>query len=286
MISMPGTPTGARPALLKSSPRASIAGSMADIRSTNAELRALAAQTPRRGDLGLTDLVARVFAGGTAELRSEDGAELEVERVAVHRALASVLAPRLALEPRLLVTGGCNAPDPWAVTFVVHEVKAYSPSTDEVVLEAVQSSLYPERRRDPRVETGGEAIVTVHHGVEMVEQERHRAVLVNLSAGGVAFATGAEIAVGGQVTVDARMMAGRLRMDVQVRWRGTSRVPGMHVYGCRALRACDASATIVANLLQAAPAAVEPPAGVSVAELQRIHAQQRRRRLFGRRRDG
>ena len=75
---------------------------MADIRSTNAELRALAAHTPGSVDLGLSELVARVFATGNAQLRSEDGAELQVERVTTYRALASVLAPRLALEPRLL----------------------------------------------------------------------------------------------------------------------------------------------------------------------------------------
>jgi hypothetical protein len=133
------------------------------------------------------------------------------------------------------------------------------------------------------VETGGEAVVTVHHGVEMVEQERHRAVLVNLSATGLAFATGADIPVGNQVTVDARLLTGRLQVDVQIRWRGESRVPGMHQYGCRALRANAASAEIVRKLLEAAPTAVEPPAGISLAQLRRLPADQPRRRRFGRR---
>jgi len=80
-------------------------------------------------------------------------------------------------------------------------------------------------------------------------------------------------------------MAGRLAMDVLVRWRGASRVSGMHFYGCRALRASQASATIVRRLSrQARPRSSRPSAcrwGSFAGG-----AEQPRRRRFGRRREG
>ena len=50
---------------------------MTDIRSTDAELRALAADMPGSVELGLSELVARVFATDSTQLRSEDGAEYQ-----------------------------------------------------------------------------------------------------------------------------------------------------------------------------------------------------------------
>ena len=144
----------------------------------------------------------------------------------------------------------------------------------------MRTSLYPERRSEPRVEIGGDAIVTVHYGVEMVEQERVSAVLVNLSASGLAFASSAELGVGTQVTVDARLLAGRLLADVRIRWRGPSRVPRMHAYGCSTVAGGRPNAEIVRRLIESAPA----PAEMALAELrQSLASRPRERRFLGRR---
>ena len=217
-------------------------------------------------DLALDRLVAELFSTGWAALRTEDGAELRAERVATYRNVTSALAPRLALEPELLVTGACLAPDPWAVTFVVRQVEPYSASTDSVVLEAVQSSLYPERRHELRVEVGGEAVVTVHHGVEMVERERVRAVLVNVSEHGLAFASGADLSPGQHVTVDARPLFGKLCADVVIRWSGPSLIPEMRLYGCRIQRVDDPNRAVLRRLVEGDRAAAPAPA-LSISEL-------------------
>ncbi|HEY0389347.1 MAG TPA: PilZ domain-containing protein [Gaiellales bacterium] len=183
-------------------------------------------------DVRLDALVDAIFAAGNADLRTEDEALVRCERVATYRNVARVLAPRLALEPGLLVTGWCTLPDPWSVTMRVAEVEPFSASAESVVLEAVESSLYPDRRRVQRFDIGGEAVVTIHHGVEMVEQERFRAVLVNASAGGIAFASSAGIAVGRHLTLDARLLLGRLQADLVVRWCGPSQIDEMRQYGC------------------------------------------------------
>jgi hypothetical protein len=235
-------------------------------------------------DLAIDRLVEELFAPGWTTLRTEDGAELRAERVATYRNVTSVLAPRLALEPELLVNGACLAPDPWAVTFVVREVVPYSASSESVVLEAVESSLYPERRRERRVEAGGEAIVTIHHGVEMVEQERVRAVLVNVSEHGLAFATGADLAPGTHVTVDARPLFGRLCADVVIRWRGPSVNPDMQLYGCRVQQVAEATSGVLRRLVEGDRAAEpEPAPAMSIAELRESLTPQGSRRFLRRR---
>lgn len=231
-------------------------------------------------ELTVTDLVEQLFANGSAMLRTEDGADLRAERIASHRNVMTVHAPTLALEQGLRVTGACNAPDPWAVTFVVRNVEPFSPSTDTVVLEAVQSSLYPERRRAPRVEVGGEAIVTVHHGVEMVEQERVRAVLVNVSATGIAFASSAELGENAHVTIDARPLFGRLTADLSVRWRGPSRVPEMQLYGCRIVAIDGANAEVLARLVAGESSPAVDTAASTVEELRQAFSERSGRRRF------
>lgn len=240
-------------------------------------------QTDDTIELTVTDLVEQLFATGSAMLRTEDGADLRAERIASYRSVTSVHAPTLALEPGLRVTGACNAPDPWAVTFVVRKVDSFSPSTDTVELEAVQSSLYPERRRAPRVEVGGEAIVTVHHGVEMVEQERVRAVLVNVSATGIAFASSATLAEGAHVTIDARPLFGRLTADLSVRWCGPSRVPEMQLYGCRIVVIDDANAEVLGRLVAGESSPAADTAASTVEELRQAISERPSRRRFLRR---
>jgi PilZ domain-containing protein len=237
--------------------------------------------------LPLDDLVGRLFAPGWADLRTADGAELRAELVSASPLMVTVLAPRLVLDRGLEVHGVVQTPDPWSVTFSVESVEPYSPSSETAVLRAVRSSLYPERRRWPRVEVGGEAVVTVHHGVEMVEEERLRAVLANVSACGLAFASGVELAPGAQVTLDARLLAGRLRADVVVRWCGPSRMPGMHLYGSEIRRLHAGAETLDALLLAAGPQEA-PELSVNLQELRDTFAEPRRRTLRGllRRRDG
>ncbi len=230
------------------------------------------------------DLLEEVFAGGMARLRTEDGATLRVERVATYRDLVVVHAPRLALETGLMVTGTCETPHPWAVTFLVRDVTPHSASAETASLEAVRTSLYPERRHHPRVEVGGAATVTVHHGVEMVEKECVAAVLVDASRGGIAFASSATIAVGTQVTVEARLLLGHLCVQVLVRWRGSSRVPEMHHYGCEVLEPNSGSATILSRLVAAAPGVVLAESDGAIAELRRSVAARPGRRRFMRRR--
>lgn|SRR4051794_32192470 len=243
----------------------------------------------RSGDihLPLDDLVRRLFEPGWADLRTADGAELRAELVSADGPVITVLAPRLVLEHGLEVHGVVHTPDPWSVTFAVESVEPYSPSSETAVLRAVRSSLYPERRRWPRVEVGGEAIVTVHHGVEMVEEERLRAVLVNVSECGLAFASAVELAPGAQVTLDARLFAGRLCAHVLVRWCGPSRMPEMRHYGCEIRRLHAGAETLDALLLAAQPAQA-PELSVNLQELRETFAEPRRRSLRGllRRRDG
>jgi hypothetical protein len=193
--------------------------------------------------------------------------------------------PRMALEPGLMVTGTCETPHTWAVTLVVRDVTPHSASTETASLEAVRTSLYPERRHDPRVEVGGAATVTVHYGVEMVEKECVAAELIDVSRRGIAFASGATIAVGTQVTVEARLLLGHLRVQVLVRWRGPSRVPEMHHYGCEVLEPNLASARILSRLVEAAPEVVLPESDSAIAELRRSAATAPGKRRFMRRQE-
>jgi hypothetical protein len=246
----------------------------------------LAARPERQLDPAVRELVAEVFADGSATLRTEDGADLRATRVTTYRDLILVHVPRLALDSGLVVTGTCETPHPWSVTFVVREVDAFSASSDTAALEAVALSLYPERRREPRVEVGGEATITVHYGVEMVEAERLRAVLVDVSRGGLAFATSADLAVGTQVGIDARLLLGHLDVDVVVRWRGASRVPEMHHYGCELVRPHAAGAAVLARLVEAAPATTDAVNDGSLEHLRRSFDEQPHKRRFMRRRSG
>jgi hypothetical protein len=170
------------------------------------------------------------------------------------------------------------------VTFVVREVDTFSASTDTATLEAVGASLYPERRREPRVEVGGEAMVTIYYGVEMVETERLRAVLVDASRGGLAFASGADIAVGVQVRIESRLLLGHLSVDVIVRWRGDSRVPEMHHYGCELVKPNVAGAALLARLVESAPAEEDAADNVSLDHLRRSFDEKAHKRRFMRRR--
>ena len=92
------------------------------------------------------DLVAEIFADGSAALHAADGTELRAERIASYRDVVLVHVRRLVLEPDLVVTGRCETPHPWSVTFVVREVEPFSASTETATLEAIGASLYPERR--------------------------------------------------------------------------------------------------------------------------------------------
>src|SRR3954453_10837323 len=134
------------------------------------------------------DVAELLFAGDRVELVDSDGVSIAVSRRWAADGWVSVTAPRMLLEPGLLLTGQVEtAPGvPWSVEFEVDSAWQTAPGQDESDLRIVGASVYPERRAAVRVQSGGAVTITAHYATEMVSSRRHPGELDVLSEMGCA----------------------------------------------------------------------------------------------------
>ena len=205
-------------------------------------------------DAELADLL---FAHERVELVAEDGVPVPVSKRWTAGEWIRVTAPRLLLEDGLHLTGHLETRPgvPWSIELRVESAWQTSPGLDEADLRIVSTSVYPERRAAPRVQTGGAVTLTAHYASEIVADRQHSGELDVISELGCAVSCTETFAIGDHLTLSSRGLLGRIEAEMRISSIRRGEHARVAIYGGPFVRLDEAGLTtirrIVAGVLDA-----------------------------------
>lgn len=179
-----------------------------------------------------TEALEALFAGGTADLESADGATLPMTMELIRKDRALGTAPRLRIGSGTL-TGRANTPDgeSWLVTLEIEMAQFRSAELADVSLRVISVEPHPHRRRAQRVSMGGSAWMQALSCQEVVDGDRVEAVMVDVSELGVGLTTDRLLRPGDRLHFHGRFFAETLDCEIRVAAVRESD-DGRRVYGC------------------------------------------------------
>jgi PilZ domain len=223
-----------------------------------------------------------LFAGGEAELESEDGMSLPMSVSQIRDDRASGSAPRLRVGVGRRLSGRANTPDgeSWLVSLEIDIAQYASPELAEVSVRVISIEPHPHRRRATRVPAGGSAWLEALSCQEVVDGDRVDGVMVDVSELGVALTTVRLLRTGDRLFFHGRFFAETLDCEVRVASVRTTE-DGRRVAGCSFIDADPAAQELLGRVVRGER--TEPVAQLDLRSL-RDAAEQGGGGLFGRRR--
>jgi hypothetical protein len=210
-----------------------------------------------------------LFAGMTAMLETDDGAQIPMQATGMKGAKVWATAPRLSVAAGMTVRGRVIVPEeahPWLVRFEVEDASFHTNELARVRLRAVSVGTDHSRRRSQRVPAGGVAWLIAVSCRDVVDGDRIEGSIVDLSESGVAFATRRVLRIHDRLIFNGRFFAEHVEAEVRV----TSLRDGLDdrtIVGCAFLDINAAQLARVRRLIEAVEAPPERPERVDIGPL-------------------
>jgi hypothetical protein len=217
--------------------------------------------------------LANLFATGQASLEVPSGADLTADAVSLDGERVRATVPRLAVAVNMEVAGRIvdEMGEPWKVTLAIDAADYHSPQLASVELRVLEVSHDTTRRRTRRVPAGGRAWLVAVSCQEVVDGDRVEGTMVDLSRGGVGFATSRVLRRGDRLFFHGRFFADKIDAEVRVAVVRPGSAPGRSIVGCSFIDMDAANAAQLERILNGS--AARPSTAVDTASLRELVAE-------------